>query len=199
MFLKLELCPCSHLKTQFSKHCFYSNKNMCQERFFLVLSISFFKKIFMNSSLHLKPFCRKMSALKCLKTETGGVCGRRTVRHLRGDGRCWRAAAGSHFLSINMVGTAQCDPQEGTKNTQMGSVMCFGHGWWYDLNFTLHFKIQDGTGFYHTVTACFLLWMYVFITQTMSTQLRVIFLPLKAVLTCYGWRITAALDATFIR
>lgn len=35
---------------------------------------------------------------------------------------------GVEELSINMVGTAQCDPQEGTKNTQMGSVMCFGHG-----------------------------------------------------------------------
>lgn len=168
MILKLRLHQRPHLKKQISTRCtFTGNRKMCQELLSLTLPL-FFLSLFFSCSWtplpHLKPFWRKMSALKCLKTELvrrsawQEAGGRRTIQHLLGDGRCWRAAAGSHFPSINMVGILLSVILRRAQKTHRWGVWC-ALGMVDDMTWILHniFKILDGTGLYHTVTACFLL------------------------------------------
>jgi len=52
-----------------------------------------------------------------------------TIQHLLGDEMCKRAAAGSHFPSINMADMPLSKiHRKAPENTQMWGVMCFGHG-----------------------------------------------------------------------
>lgn len=156
MILKLKL---HQQKKKKNTHCIFTgNRNVCQELVFFLVSV--FSHIY-ELPVTFKTFWRKMSAVKFLKTETDkkSACheeeGGRTVQHLLGNGRCWRAAAGSHFPSINMVGIELSVILERARKKNRWGVWC-ALGIVDDMTWILHniFKILDVLCLYHTVTAC---------------------------------------------